>query len=507
MTDSPKMQSPSQADASPFTILVVDDVKAVRRAITPFLEFEGYRVLEAEDGLEALTLIDDEPVDLILLDISMPGMDGFEVLTQLRRRFAPEVLPVIISTSESTESTDQLRGFDLGANDYVTKPIDMAVVLARILAQLRGRQPQRDSPILSRIISTIDDVEPGIVLEKKYRLDDLIDRGAYGAVYRATHLQLDRPVALKLLAASFNTGGTSLARFQQEGISTCRVQHPHAVSILDFSLTNGGLPFLVMELLRGRTLEDEMLQHGTLTPQRCGEIFLPVCEVLQEAHSVGIIHRDIKPKNIFLHRGRQSEVVKVLDFGIAKMVGEASAAQRLTNAGSVVGTPAYMAPERLKDHPYDGRSDVFSVGVLLFECLTGRRPIPTRQQGLGKLLRSEDWPVPPLLRSLRPDCSEAMEKLVAGTMVHDPEARPTAGQLAAQLAAALGLTDQRGQPETSPRESLSPPHGDEVPAVGVPAAGASTVGASTVEAPTVEASTVEAPTVTDTPRTHPFESE
>ncbi len=459
MIEAPQTPTPTQATSSPFTILLVDDVKAVRRAVAPFLEFEGYRVLEAEDGLEALTLIDDHPVDLVLLDISMPGMDGFEVLTQLRQRFAPEVLPVIISTGESTESTDQLRGFDLGANDYVTKPIDMAVVLARILAQLRGRQPLRDSPVFSRIISTIDDVEPGIVLEKKYRLDALIDCGAYGAVYRATHLQLDRPVALKLLAASFKTGGTSLARFQQEGISTCRVQHPHAVSILDFSLTNGGLPFLVMELLRGRTLEDEMLEHGTLSPQRCGEIFLPVCEVLQEAHSVGIIHRDIKPKNIFLHLGRQSEVVKVLDFGIAKMVGEASFAQRLTNAGSVVGTPAYMAPERLKDRPYDGRSDVFSVGVLLFECLTGRRPIPSGQQGLGKLLHSENWPPPPLLRSLRPECSEALEKLVSGTLVHAPEDRPSAGQLAVELAAALGLEGLQKQPDASPPTSVEPASG------------------------------------------------
>ena len=454
MTDPPH-QPPTQSPASPFSILLVDDVRAVRRAVSPFLEFEGYHVLEAEDGLEALTLLDDEPVDLVLLDISMPGMDGFEVLTQLRQRFAPETLPVIIATGENTESTDQLRGFDLGANDYVTKPLDMAVVLARILAQLRGRRPIRDNPTFSRIISTIDDVEPGIVLEKKYRLDALIDRGAFGAVYRATHLQLDRPVALKLLAASFKAGSTSLTRFQQEGISTCRVQHPHAVSILDFSLTNGGLPFLVMELLRGHTLEDEMLRSGTLTPQRCGEVFLPVCDVLHEAHSVGIIHRDIKPKNIFLHQGRQTEVVKVLDFGIAKMVGESNFDQRLTNAGSVVGTPAYMAPERLKDRPYDGRSDVFSVGVLLFECLTGRRPIPQGTAGLGALLRSENWPTPPPLRSLRPDCSEAMERLVARAMVHGPENRPTAGQLAIELAAALGM-----HPAAYSQTSVEPPSDD-----------------------------------------------
>lgn len=442
---------------SPFTILVVDDVSAVRALLVPFLEHHGYRVVEAEDGVEALHLVEDEPIDLVLLDINMPGMDGFEVLADLRRRFPPENLPVIIATGENKGSNDQLKGFDLGANDYVTKPMDMAVVLARILAQLRGKKPVRDSLSFSRIISTIDDVEPGTVLEKKYRLDALIDRGSFGAVFRATHLSLDRPVALKLLATTFKAGDTSLTRFQQEGISTCRVQHPHAVSVMDFSITNGGLPFLVMELLEGHTLEDEMRRDGTLSPERCGELFLPICDVLDEAHSQGIIHRDIKSKNIFLHQGRQGEVVKVLDFGIAKMVGEANFRQRLTSDGSIVGTPAYMAPERLRDEPYDGRSDVFSLGVLLFECLTGRRPTKHGKAGLGNLLQQEHWPKPPLLRSLRPDCSEAMEQLVAKAMEHDPEERPTARQLAQGLATALGLAHSPSTPEVAANEETVAP--------------------------------------------------
>lgn len=471
MIDDPQTTPEASESPTPFTILVVDDVSTVRESVHPYLVHQGYRVVEAEDGIEALHLVVDEPIDLVLLDINMPGMNGFEVLASLRRDYPPEDLPVIIATGQNKASADQLKGFDLGANDYVTKPMDMAVVLARILAQLRGKTPLRNSPNFNRIISTIEDVEPGTVLEKKYRLNALIDRGSFGAVYRATHLSLDRPVALKLLATTFQTGDqkgdTSLTRFQQEGISTCRVQHPHAVSVMDFSITNGGLPFLVMELLQGHTLEDEMKREGKLDPRRCGEIFLPVCDVLQEAHSLGIIHRDIKPKNIFLHQGRQGEVVKVLDFGIAKMIGEATFNQRLTSAGSIVGTPAYMAPERLKDEPYDGRSDVFSVGVLLFECLTGRRPTKQGRGDLGSLLRSESWPTPPMLRSLRPDCPEALEILVARAMVHDPEQRPDATQMAETLAAALGMATHVGrpaEPETDGEdEARDSPSGSDSP--------------------------------------------
>lgn len=169
-------------------------------------------------------------------------------------------------------------------------------------------------------MTTIPDPFIGVTLDGKYRLDAKIGVGGFGAVYRATHLNLNRPVAVKVLHNNIhNTTPENLERFRQEGVSACSVSHPNAVAILDFSITQDGHAYLVMELLDGRPLSDELQERFVLPLERCVEIIIPVCDVLTEAHASGIVHRDIKPDNIFLHRTRRGEVVKVLDFGIAKL--------------------------------------------------------------------------------------------------------------------------------------------------------------------------------------------
>lgn len=420
-----------------YTLLLVDDNVVNRELWSFFLSHEGgYKVLTAEDGLEALRTVGNQPVDLVLLDVMMPGIDGFEVLSHLRRSHTPEALPVIMCTAKG-QSEDVVRGFDLGANDYVAKPLDHGVVLARIQAQLRGKVPARQRA--TRLLASIDDVHPGIVIDEKYRLDALIDQGSFGAVYKGRHLTLERPVAVKLLAATLQTDETSIARFQREGISACRLTHPNAVSVLDFNVTEGGLPYLVMELLEGRPFDKELLEFGPLEPRRAAEILVPVCQVLAEAHAQGIVHRDVKPQNIFLHYGRLGEVVKVLDFGIAKMVGQSVMNERITTEGSIVGTPAYMAPERLSDGPYDGRSDVFSVGVVLYEALTGRRPFVPNRGNLLDLMRLENRRPPPALHELRPEMPPELDQISKRVLADDPEERPDAQTLATWLAEATGL--------------------------------------------------------------------
>ena len=235
------------------------------------------------------------------------------------------------------------------------------------------------------------------------------------------------------------TDPEALSRFRSEGAAACRLSHPNAVAVHDSGVTGGDVAYLVMELLDGVSLDRELSECGTLAPRRAAEILLPVLDVLAEAHEAGLIHRDVKPGNVFLHRARGHEVVKVLDFGIAKLMGETATSQQLTRDGLLVGTPTYMAPERLNNQDYDGRSDVYSVGVMLFLMLTGRLPYVAEGGDLIALVvQHTKQPVPPV-REHAPGVSAEVEAVVTRALAKRPEERPDARGLARRLAAAVGL--------------------------------------------------------------------
>jgi len=414
------------------TLLVVDDEEMNRDLLSRRLERKGYRVVVAEGGREAIDAVANEPIDLVLLDIMMPGIDGLEVLETLRRRHSQSELPIIMATAKG-ESEDVVHALELGANDYVVKPLDFPVVLARVQAQLRTKASATPAAPPARREPGASEIAPGIVLAGKYRLDALLGAGTFGAVYRARHLDLERDIALKVLRSAMASDPDSLARFRSEGAAACRLQHPNAVAVHDTGVTEGDVAYLVMELLDGVSLDGELRERGTLPPRRCAEILTPVCEVLAEAHEAGMVHRDVKPGNIFLHRARGEEVVKVLDFGIAKLMSETATSRQLTRDGLLVGTPVYMAPERLDDRAYDGRSDVYSLGVMLFQMLTGRLPFGAERGDLMALVvHHMTQPVPPL-REHAPEVPPAVEAVVARALAKRPEDRPDARGLAAEF--------------------------------------------------------------------------
>lgn len=315
-----------------------------------------------------------------------------------------------------------------------------ALLLAknRMLAESRAENI-RTAQRTELIFSALSDALPGTVLDDKYRIDEKIGSGSFGTVYRGEHLFLQQPVAIKVFRPAI--GGSaidSLDRFRVEGISACRVNHPNAVMVLDFDVSAGSLAYLVMELLEGRSLADELRQSRTIEPRRAMRIVADVCAVLAEAHASGIVHRDIKPSNVFLQRIRGEEQVKVIDFGLAKLIQrdiipEGSPAASV--AGTLIGTPEYMPPERVSGQPYDGRADVYSLGVMLYEMLTGDLPFRTNEGGYWALAMMHVSRQPERPSRFERSVPQALDALVLAALAKDPDRRPSASELGASLRA------------------------------------------------------------------------
>ena len=418
----------SEPTDRPHTLLVVEDDEMSRDQLSRRLERRGFRVLRAHDGMAALAVLERHAPDLVLLDVMMPGMSGLDLLRTLRARRSPLDLPVIMTTALS-DSEDVVEALEAGANDYVTKPIDFPVALARIQAHLRAR----DAAGRAAAAAAEGPIGAGTVLDGRYRLDERIGTGGYGTVYRALHLELQQPVAVKVMQPRAAAPETAVLRFRQEGISACRVKHPNAVAVMDFGFTPAGVAYLVMELLEGHGLDEELVARRKLPLARCVEVAVPVLRALAAAHAAGIVHRDVKPSNVFLARGPAGEVVKLLDFGIAKLSGEAEMERPLTTEGMVLGTPAFISPERVRGGAYDGRSDVYGVGAMLYRMLTGQLPFAETGGDAHAVLSAKMVSDPQSLRALDPSIAPPVEAVVMRALRREPAQRPGAGALADQL--------------------------------------------------------------------------
>ncbi len=219
----------------------------------------------------------------------------------------------------------------------------------------------------------------GRVLAGRYRIDSVIGSGATAAVFRAWQLDLERPVAIKVLHDENRRQTQFVKRFKAEALAASKLEHPNVARVLDFGLDADGLPYIVMELLAGRSLEAILAAEGRLPTSIVAKVAVQVCSALAVAHDAGIIHRDIKPENLMLVPGTDGDgspcdVVKVCDFGLAKVRDLDPEHADLTTNGMLIGSPAYMSPEQTRGEPLDARSDVYSLGVAMFEALTGQLP-------------------------------------------------------------------------------------------------------------------------------------
>jgi len=285
----------------------------------------------------------------------------------------------------------------------------------------------------------------GKLLDGRYRVESLLGSGGMGVVYRATHIHLDSEFAVKILNPELVANQQAIERFRREAKAAGRIRHPNAIQVTDFGVTADKIVYLVMEIVRGISLRDLIQQERALDYHRVVSLMDQACAAVEAAHQSGVTHRDLKPDNILIQQAGKAERVKVLDFGIAKLREQASATGSnltLTEAGTIIGTPQYMSPEQCRGRNLDVHSDVYSLGIILYEMLTGRTPFrgETAYEIVAKHLKEAPRP----LRQLLPAIPESIEHVVMRAIEKDPALRqPSAAELGVELQEAVKAEEQR----------------------------------------------------------------
>jgi tRNA A-37 threonylcarbamoyl transferase component Bud32 len=264
---------------------------------------------------------------------------------------------------------------------------------------------------------------PGAVINATWRIEGLLGSGGMGHVYDVSHVRTGRRYALKTLLPDARLSVDALRRFEREARAASALGHPGIVAVHDFDRTSDGLAFLVMDRLEGETLEARLEKRGTLTWDETRRIAGELAEALAAAHAAGLLHRDVKPANVFLSRSGSGERAVLLDFGLAKPVEDAKTS-RLTATGAAIGTPLYMSPEQARGEPVDVRSDIYGLAAVVYEMVTGAPPFlePTAARAYARLL-SEPAIAPSRLSPL--PLPAMLDDLLDRALAKDPGLRPT----------------------------------------------------------------------------------
>jgi serine/threonine-protein kinase len=287
----------------------------------------------------------------------------------------------------------------------------------------------------------------GVIVAKRYELSRPLARGGMGSVWVARHRDLDVDVTIKFMGPALVASGEARMRFEREARVAARLDSQHVVHVQDYGVEDE-TPYLVMELLKGESLSARLARDGTLTLRAATPLLVQMCKALKTAHDAGLVHRDLKPGNVFLARKDEDEVVKILDFGIAK-AGDLGDATASTESGVLMGSVHYMSPEQIRNsRAVDHRSDLWSIGVILYRVLGGRLPFPGDKVG-DVLVRVCTEPFPPL-SSLVHDLPPAIDAFFERTLNRDPQKR---FQTATELAAAF---DAMAIESTAPPTPSSP---------------------------------------------------
>jgi DNA-binding response OmpR family regulator len=400
---------PSDTTAAP-RVLVVDDEPYIRTTVREVMRDQGYEVTEASSSEECLEILATRPMDVVLLDIKLPGMDGMEAFRRIcRENYRVDV--IMISGHGTIETA--VEAMRQGAYDFLEKPFTLAKLRNVVKSVLDRRRQER----------SLEHTGEKDRLIGKYRIVGKISAGGTATVYRAVQTDLDRTVALKVLHSHLTGTDEFHERFFREAKITASLSHPGIVQIFDYG-RDGASHFLAMEYIEGSSLDRHISAKRPLPMEVGLFIMADVCRALAHAHDRGVVHRDLKPQNILLSReGR----VKLADFGMARLLD--GSLQQLTAPNHIAGTPQFLSPEQTRGGEAGPASDIFSLGTMLYLLSTGHLPFAGPNIAAVIYQISQCSYEEPLRRNPRLDARLAraiaacLQKDPAGRFAHVEEAR------------------------------------------------------------------------------------
>jgi DNA-binding response OmpR family regulator len=393
------------ATANRGRVLVVDSDAGARNLLALRLANEGYSTDVAADGRAAMESIRREPPSLIISETVLAGMDGFSLLDTLRHE--GRTIPFVFLSARN-DALSMNKGLLLGAADFLPKPINTEVLLTKLQkllgqgvaaadasARLTLSDVTRGSSEPQRPSLTYDQLATGVTIDERFKLVADLGEGGMGRVFKARDERLEEDVVIKVMKEALTHDPKTLEHFKREIRLARKISHPAVVRIFDF-FEVGTLKFVTMEYLQGTDLAHEIGRRGAFPIPVALRIGAEFFEGLAAAHDLNVVHRDIKPHNVYLLAGGR---VKILDFGIAQGLDPARPDHTVTQ--SIIGTPDYMSPEQLLGQKLDRRTDIYSAGIMLYEMLTGVLPFEGKDGSERIMARLNRDPDPPSRRAPR----------------------------------------------------------------------------------------------------------